>query len=83
MANIIIDAFELVRSSKSLSFAKKELSKECTKLKEYSYSTRQIKMVYEHLMVDDAQGWMFFGMDDELRKEYWVNDFFDSVDQVF
>ncbi|KAH7666900.1 Myb/SANT-like domain-containing protein [Dioscorea alata] len=76
LATTINKAFESVRSSQSLTFTK-ELSEECMKLKEFGYSARQIRRVYEHLMMDDARARMFFGMGEEMRKD-WLEEFFES-----
>ncbi|KAH7677231.1 Myb/SANT-like domain-containing protein [Dioscorea alata] len=76
LAITINKAFKSVRSNQSLTFTK-ELSEECMKLKEFGYSTRQIRRVYEHLMMDDARARMFFGMGEEMRKD-WLEEFFES-----
>lgn len=71
------DAFELVKSSRSLSFTK-EISAEHKKLQKHGYSTQQVGIVYHYLMGDNARGRMFFEMNDDFHK-IWVDDFFASI----
>lgn len=53
LTGTIKGAFGSVRSSRLVSYTK-ELQDECVRLTQYGYSTKQVVMMYKHLMANDA-----------------------------